>query len=231
VERIASDVDELRRDIWEERETNDRYLQHMVSFVDQLKTKLADVECSLHRHEQKSLRCNLEMEGFPDGLDEHEEVLKRIVVGIAEKLDVKCSSEQIRHVYRSTTTTTITTTTTSSQKNALVVVEFHDGRKRDEILSHFKKFRTSKMRLSIGVGGETTDALCCSVDIRPNMCAYYRNLFHNCTLLRTDGVIRSADILGTGFVSITKKDGDVMTIFHETTILQMFPNFKRFSFS
>ena len=59
VERIASDVDELRRDIWEERETNDHYLQHMVSFVDQLKTKLAEVECSLNRHEQKSLRCVL----------------------------------------------------------------------------------------------------------------------------------------------------------------------------
>ena len=59
MERIASDVDELRRDIWEERETNDHYLQHMVSFVDQLKTKLAEVECSLNRHEQKSLRCVL----------------------------------------------------------------------------------------------------------------------------------------------------------------------------
>ena len=186
--------------------------------VSYLTDRLISLEASSYAHQQHGRGWNLEIDGIPKNIGDDPTQLEKAAIDIFAAINVDVHPEDIDTVHR--------LPGSRNNEGKSVIIRLHSRKHVRSINKNKSKLKDLK-DLNINMAGLTENS---RIYIRPNQCAYYKNLSYNCRVLKRNGMIERITTSNEGKITIKTLDGSFMKITHETDLTDKFPRFGRFNF-
>ena len=176
--------------------------------VTTLEQRVVNIERNMNLNQQNSRKNNIEIDGIPDNISQHN--LKKTVTEIIKALNIDCTENDIEVVHRLGGNQTPKTTIMKAKRSLI-----------DEIVD--------KRRDLVSVPEKVNFPETSKLFVRNNLCPHMKSLDYNCRLLKRRYLIKDTWSFN-GILKVLLENEQSFKISHEVDLYKLFPEFEDFTF-
>lgn len=214
IQSLQTNIDETKSSI----EDESRELQAANMLISSQAAKIVSLEKQCHKGLQHGRGWNIEIDGIPKEVGDDPPDLQSAFVSLCETFNIEVCDDYIETIHR----------LPSKHQPKPVIIRFFSRETVREV--HQKKNRLQNLHeryTEVEMAGINAST---KIYIRPSQCAYYKNLAFNCRLLKRNNLISKVTTSNDGRISIKLLDESNVKIAHESTLVNLFPDFSGFNF-